>query len=104
MAACAAQESKCSTEESLRLMLCFCLFAGLLGRPGTQVYTGEDYSNAAGTRLSIFAAFFDPQQLLATAAGTTLRLTGYSTDNATGLHVCYVASVDICAAASAGAG
>ena len=81
-----------------------CLSAGLLGRPGTQVYTGEDYSNAAGTRLSIYVAFFDPQQLLAGAAGKTLRLSGYSMDSVTGLRVCYEAAVNICAAAPAGAG
>ena len=43
-------------------------------------------------------------QTLAGAAGQTLRLTGYATDDATGLDVCYSANVDICAASSPGAG
>lgn len=88
------------------LLICrsvMCPPAGLLGRPQTLVFTGEEHTNADGSgRLSIFAAFFDRQQVLAGAAGQTLRLTGYSTDAATGLNVCYEAAVDICAAAPAG--
>ena len=66
---------------------------------------GEEPTETDGTgQLSIFAAFFDRQQVLAGAAGRTLRLTGYSTDAATGLNVCYEAAVEICAAAPSGAG